>query len=526
MVNWGFPTTTPWGRADDVITLDGVYPIGGSVRVVFTPRTGYSGYYKIYMDGVAGPVTYATAGTETEVIAAFADPDFAPTNHIISICPQGTWPNDLFDLSSQSFGFMSGRTDRIWARITTAKEYFVYSTSGIDTQLSAWALTGVERFRNCMPVSNRPTWAALSLTIGDTAGTRTVTLSIGTVTVATGSRSGDGSITLAEANGSGISGTVTIAYTGDLSGTLIIRYPNQLKIHYKTSAFSAPDFPRTAEGTINDDGVSSNFFFRSARIAAGTYYVVPHQVNENGVESSGIAGGGTTVTVHAPPEPAGVPVYTSGNYSNTLISFAASSTTGATYNIYDSGDTGILDINTAAATHIAGTGTLTQTLAAISGTFTGIRYVVIRAVYGGVEEGSYRILEIEYASGTVVLPRPNTPMFNERCTVSGRTITVPVALDTVNAKATAATFKLFLVASGGSFNYASPDGSAAVSTAKAGSVHSSVSATVLADGYYDYMVRTQTAGGVQDDNTQRYGPVYLAAAAPLDPASFEVKEGM
>lgn len=82
-------------------------------------------------------------------------------------------------------------------------------------QLSGWRLFGVTMAHSDALV--------LYWSLTNSSSTRTVTLyanSARTQAVATGSRTGDGVITLAPANGSRISGTVTVAYTGNDTGTV------------------------------------------------------------------------------------------------------------------------------------------------------------------------------------------------------------------------------------------------------------------------------------------------------------------
>lgn len=87
-------------------------------------------------------------------------------------------------------------------------------------QLDTWSLAGVRPGLNTA-------WAEASGVLGsaiiyvsltNSGTTRTVTLyrdSARTLSVATGSRSGDGSITLAATNSSGLSGSVVVTYSGD-----------------------------------------------------------------------------------------------------------------------------------------------------------------------------------------------------------------------------------------------------------------------------------------------------------------------
>ena len=86
----------------------------------------------------------------------------------------------------------------------------LYGDSG--SQLSALSLTGAD--------ASNTNAGVLYWTFADAAGTRTVSIYKDSAKgagdlVAQGSRSGDGVITLAEQNASGLSGSVTVAYSGD-----------------------------------------------------------------------------------------------------------------------------------------------------------------------------------------------------------------------------------------------------------------------------------------------------------------------
>lgn len=520
----GAPLSVPLGGPDEMFATLELADFADGVRVRIKPHAGYGQYVRLVIDGVAqGSPMYASESQPLQLIGMYESNE---SPHVISVVPQGDWASDTIDPIYQQIAFMAGRSERIYASVTTSPEQFSYGDSG---QLTGWALTGLRRFCNLDAVRYRPQWGRLAVTLEDSGGTRTVTLYRGTVEMASGSRSGDGSITLTASNGSGIAGSVSVTYTGDITsgGYFVARFPKQLKAHHKSSSFGGGDFPRTADGTIYDDGTSNIFYYRSAKQgSAATYYVVVHQVDDAGVEGTGTQSGGATVALVIPPQPAGTPVYTSGDYSNTVVSFAASATVGATYNYYDSGDTGIRDMSAATGTHASGSGTLTQTLPAISSGFTGIRYLMVRAVSSGVEEGSTKILEIEYYSGSVIAPRPPVPYVQGAPTTSGRQITVSYIINTTEAQGTVATIKLFVVAASGSINYASPQASASVGSAVGGVISGSISYTASSDDIYKYALRTQTSGSVQSANTDTYGPVKLNTGVPGDPSAIVVREGM
>jgi hypothetical protein len=444
--------------------------------------------------------------------------------HIWTIAPQGDWALPTIEVWTQQMIFQEARADRLCVTITPAPGFFAYDAEDATgaAQFSSWSITGVKRFFNCDPCRLRPTWGEVEIILSTAAGVHTLSLynEAGDL-LAQGSRTGDGSITLAEQNDSGISGSVTLTYSGDITENvyLIARFPASYQIHYKsTGAFVGGDFPRTAEATKNDDGRAEEFTWRSAALAAGTYHVLIRAVDENGNVSTNV--GGDPVTVYAPPAAPGAPAYSSGNSTNTVISFAASATSGATYNIYDSMATAELkDLETPDYTHIAGTGTLTQALAALAANYTGMRYVIVRAVKSGVEEANMQTLALEYAAGVYVPPRPPRPKPSGLVTSAGLVLTVPVTINRLNEKVAPALLQLFL-ASGGEeadFNFAAPDGSVAVASASGKIANQSISATGTAGARW-FCVRTKSAGLALSDDPEIFGPVYLTAVVPAAPA--------
>lgn len=513
---WGMPWGGRWGRPEDMITTLELANLGPVIRVRFQYASGFAQFTRLDVDGTPGnDPFFAPDDSITEILTPF---DTSQTLHNISIVPLGDSADSSIDISWQQNLWESTRSNRLKVNVTPVPDYFSYGDSG---QLTSWSLTGVSRNDNVKPYLFRPTWGITQLTLTNTAGTRTVTLLIDGTPVASGSRVGNGSITLSAVNSSGLTGSVTVTYTGDVTSNafVVARFPATYPVYWKTTPFTAPDFPRTADGTITDDGHSNLFVLRTGALAAGTYYVLPHQKDDAANESTNLDGGGQTGTVVLVPAAPGTAVYTSGAAAATVISFAASATPAATYRGYDSGITGQLDLNTISFTHIAGTGTLTQTLAGISVGFTGTRLIMIRAVSGGVEEGNVQLLRIEYLAGVVVLPRPPAPGISAKVTVSGRTLTVPVSVNINEVLGTPTTVALFLFAVGGSPNYASPDGTASLGTAVASIRSVAVSATAGADVLRMYAVRTVTAGGVQSSNTDTYGPVKLTTTVPAGPTS-------
>lgn len=409
-------------------------------------------------------------------------------------------------------------------------EIFSYGDTG---QFSSWSFGSganltIKRFANCRPNPLRPTWGELDIVLTTSGGVHTLSLQLDGVELATGSRTGDGSITFAATTDIPLAGSVTLTYSADIASgaSVAVRFPASYKIHYKTTPFTAPDFPRTAEGTVVDYSLQPNNLFKysSAALAQPTYYVVVHQVDDAGNEGTGIQGGGTVVSLATAPGAPGTPVYASGGAAATIINFTASTTVGATYNIYDSLDTGILNMTTVNHTHIAGTGTIADTLTAISGTFTGNRFIVVRSLNGGVEDGNNNALTIEYVSGVVVPPRPPTPYANGNILVSGLSVTIPYAYQNAGSFSTPTTIFCELN-SASDFSGFSYTATQAVDTVIGNTVTGSILNTVLFSGPWWYRLKTYnaTADSLWSDT---YGPIQLETVVPTDPSSIVVTEGV
>ena len=154
---------------------------------------------------------------------------------------------------------------------------------------------------------------------------------------------------------------------------------------------------RMPTAVIEDDGRSGYFDFNSGPLANGTWHIIVHQVSAEAEESSGTTNGTlAVVTVPAPPTNVAL-----SNPTGDVIQWTASTTALATYNIYDSGSTGVIPISVT-STHVAGAGTITKGLAALVG-FTGTRYVLVKSLLAGIESGNGEALAILYTAG-VALP--------------------------------------------------------------------------------------------------------------------------
>jgi len=123
-------------------------------------------------------------------------------------------------------------------------------------QLSNWVLngavkrTGDQESADSLAKGNSDFYGVYYVKLFDVAGTRTVELyqdNARTILVASGSRVGNGILILVAAGGSGLTGSVVVAYTGDTS-TVTIRYPFAFAVgdkYYFRSEVAAPKLFQT-----------------------------------------------------------------------------------------------------------------------------------------------------------------------------------------------------------------------------------------------------------------------------------------
>lgn len=308
-MRWGQPWSTPWGDPEEWTIILSVDDFGSGAAVTF--HAVFSQYYQLVIDGKAsGNPLYVAAGTEATLRGSYTGQ--AP--HTLSVIGQGGWsiPN-LYDVSNVQTEYVAGRTDRIVLDLIGEPEQFSENDGG---QLTDWAVNGVKRFTNCRTVPYRSTWGEVDILLTTTGTTHLLQLLRGGILLASGSRFGNGVITLSEANGSGIAAngtnTVTLTYANDLitanGAVLETAFPVEYRVYYRIGT------PWTVFGnptaTVTDDGRKSTASFSSGPLATGTYYVVVHQVNEDGIESTGTTNLIVPI-VHVPGAP-GVPIYVSG----------------------------------------------------------------------------------------------------------------------------------------------------------------------------------------------------------------------
>jgi hypothetical protein len=489
------------------------------------------------------------------------------THAVYAIC-LGKWsyapPTAAMDLIRNQFEASIGIAFEVeWEAPVSAEAY------GDSAQLSNWVLTGVRRNDNCCPVDGWPTRARADIVLSTVGGVHTIYLYRNSHLVASGARSGDGSVTLSAQNNSGLSGSVDLAYTADITAAMDAyveaRWPQTYYIYESTTLLA----------TIQDTGKANTYSKRVEGLSSGSHSLRMKVGTDTG-QTSGY-GSATAGTLSVRPPSPTAPLYISGDYTDTVIRFTsatpawtaattkalrswvvpstgpagyayectATGTTHAateptwpttigntvsdgsvtwtcraevTYQVYDSAldePPNLLSISEVASA--SGT-TVDVTLDALSAPGAGIRRVQIRSICASVEDPEGTVLEIEYASaGTVVVPAPNAPTARAQSIV-GRVVTLRYSYDGAKDGVSVVTVKMWLIAEGASPNWASPDTSQAIGAADAwSSRRGTITATSAADGFYRWAVRTADASGNLSPNTTLSEAVWIGTATPTVP---------
>ncbi|HEY3320887.1 MAG TPA: hypothetical protein VGP72_10520 [Planctomycetota bacterium] len=101
--------------------------------------------------------------------------------------------------------------------------------------------------------------------------------------VAEGSRrTASGAVTLQEANGSGLSATLSLAYSAELpwgEGWLDLKWPKSYKVFYGTA--NPCDFSGAPQATVSDSG-GTDFSHQSASLSPGDYYYGIQDIDDEG----------------------------------------------------------------------------------------------------------------------------------------------------------------------------------------------------------------------------------------------------
>jgi hypothetical protein len=258
-------------------------------------------------------------------------------------------------------------------------------------------------------------------------------------------------------------------------------------------------------------------------LADGTYYYALTAISDT--DDVGTQSTPTTIVVTAAPDAPDSLAYVSGNAAATSISWTASTTVGATYNIYvQNPDDDYMDTETPTQTAVAGsTG---ATLPAITG-YAGRAQVLVRAEKSGIEEQNGDFLRLDYDSaGNYISQQPNAPEIRSVIVSDGLTLTASITYTTKDQNATASTVELYTRTPSGTYDFDSPDDSSALSADNGGIRTATASATKVTDGWYYVTAKAVTVGDVQSDGNASEVAVYVSdenATAPV--GTFELTRG-
>jgi hypothetical protein len=515
MARFGSPFAAGFGSPQNHIAeLSVVSRNGGaSVGSSFFPTAGYgNAYFGIFVNSVPKQFVLANEGQWTSEIKV---PAAGSGKQSVTVLRLGHISS--YDISRIVRALEESSTEKVtlnWNWSTDMITPAINSDGSEDTVLTNWVLNGVNI--DNLSIGDSPTRRYLTIDITVTGANALVELYVGNTVVASGTVAYPGTCTLAEQNGSGISGTVDVsgAVVTDTNMSLYFRRPYSIKI--KRGVVNPPT---TVIATVPYQGRSTDKWTEPTALAAGTYYYRLQSVSDTGVDSDESAT--LTAVVPGPPAAPTALADASGDVSNTVLTFTPSVTAGATYRLYLRKIGALFfDLKNIQATAIAGATSIA--LPAIGG-YPGTILALVRAVNGGVEEQNLNYVTIEYDNaGAKVLPRPNTPMLSAINISAGRTIALTGVYDPTDELGVATSLQLFSRTTDGSYDFLTPDGTF---TLVAGSREPLESAALThtygSDGYLYITAKAVTAAGTQSESYPNEVLVFLTSGlqtAPSDTA--------
>ncbi len=178
----------------------------------------------------------------------------------------------------------------------------------------------------------------------------------------------------------------------------------------------------TATATVVDNGLSEILPFTIGPAPAGAYTLTITPISDGGITGTAVT---SPVTIGGAPLPPGVATYVSGASNATVITFAASATAGAGYNVYvpqEIGGPTFIEapaLSYSASDYTTAGGVFTMPFfASAAGDIT----FFVTSVLNGFESAYQKVTVTYIADGTVFAPAPNVPQvtFNNPAVTSGR----------------------------------------------------------------------------------------------------------
>lgn len=483
-----------WGSPDKHLAFCRIQELRGglAVGVSFRPATGFgNAWFSIYQNARFVKAVYVAEDMTANIILRSSRADQS-----IAVLRSGAMQYDCVNAARTFEGTASGSL-LSWSWPSEYLGIFDEDNDAAPAWISSLSLSGIT-WAVCNP-SSIDTRGEIALSIAIDGSTATVEAYNNNGVLASGSGSFPGTITLAESEASGISGSVYID-TGAVDGsiiTAIYRWPKSMLIKRGGTTIASVPFNSADSADYSD-----------LALASGTYSYVLQAISDTGM--AGTASSPISVVISLPPQPPEDLVYSEGDAAETILAFSPSATTGATYRAYlQQPGAETIDMDNVAATAIAGSEEIT--LPAITG-YPGTARVILRAVKSGIEDGNTVQLALDYdASGNYLPLKPNSADIKDISLSNGLTANVTASYLSDGSPVVATSIKLFSREPDGTYDLNSPDDSAAISNGLA-----VLEATYTA-GWRYFMVMASTAGGVLSANRSEEVKMYLSDAGNVIP---------
>lgn len=294
----GFPPSIPPGDHYDFLLDFDVADLGNGAeaRVVMLAATGYGNmHWALIADHTLLSIVYLPEAI-TKRFAVYLPPFISA--HAVSAAPLGEWdaiPPGV-DVTIQQEFFITDKAQSIQYDFDAVISQRAYGTG--SSQLSNWALTGLRRYTTGRPVEGEPTKLRLDVKLTNSGTTRTVELYNAGVLLASGSRTGNGTISLTAQNGSGLAGTVDVTYTGDIALGVVYfqaRWPSQYKVYVDD----------VLTKTVSDPGLQNRISVQLGPLATGTRNIKVLAVSDT--LRDGTLSAADPIAIPGRPLPPGVP---------------------------------------------------------------------------------------------------------------------------------------------------------------------------------------------------------------------------
>lgn len=524
-MRYGSPYASGYGSYDNMVKYlrydRSRLAASGRIYLLFMMRSGWGGanvYAGVYINNTL--IANVNVPDNTEISVPLPSLPFS-TKAVVQILRLGHYGDPGYSIARVSRISEAGDSARV-----TAQWKWKAIAVGADKDggfTSAWSLLGCTR-ANTTGVLGERSWGQLQLEILVSGGNVTINLYNRGGLVASGTTTTGAlptTVTLAAQNGSGISGTFTLAagVTAFSAGVVYVKWPKSMNI-----LRGASNPPTVVVGTVLYNRKDSADWTEAADLAAGNYYYELQSVSDDN-----IVGGATSAwleTVNGPPvAPSGLAFLSGSAGAGITLSFNPSITAGVTYRGYAGTPGAQMDMGAPAATAIAGSSQIFIPAAALAGG-AGLYCFAVRAISatGGYEEKNIDMLLLSVSGGGVVQAvLPNQPaMVLNSVSITGRAVTVRVTYATADEQGVATQIQLFARNPLGAYVLASPVATATLAATSSGVKSATLSYTFPSDQIVFLAAAALTAGGAQGPISAEIGP-YNPSTAATQPAPDDYK---